>query len=275
MERHHRIGRGQLVLAALFYAITATPGVAQIIVLGPLNEQLELEPGSRHSGSIMIRNGGEEAEDIRLVQYDYRVNHQGENFYTDVGTVERSNAEWISISPRQFRVPPGETSTISYTIDVPDDESLAGTYWSVLMIEPVPETSPESPDYEPGQVGVGITSILRYAFTFVTSIGSTGSIIPEVIGATLRYVEDTPVLDVDIENGGTRILRIAIWAELYDGDGTLVGRYPGNSAGLLPLSSLRYNIPLIDAPLGSYNGLVIIDCGDNNVFGASFPIAIE
>jgi hypothetical protein len=251
------------------------PALAQIVVLGPLNDQVELQPGASHSGTIVIRNGGQAPEDVRLVQYDYTANYRGENFYTDAGTVARSNADWIQISRRQFRVPPGETSTISYTINVPQDESLEGTYWSVLMIEPIPQDSPESPDYEPGQIGVGITSILRYAFTFVSSIGSTGTIAPDVIGATLRYVEDTPVLDVDIQNGGSRILRISVWAELYNSSGELVGRFDGNSAGLLPLSSLRYNIPMIDAVPGSFTCLVVVDCGDNNVFGANFPIVIE
>jgi hypothetical protein len=139
----------------------------------------------------------------------------------------------------------------------------------------VPPESVESPEYQSTGAAVGIASLLRYAFTIVTTIGATGSIEPEVIGATLSYAEDVPTLNVDIRNVGTRILRIAIWAELYSGNGTLVGRFDGNSAGLLPVCSLRYRIPLTEVVGGDYTGLVVIDCGENNVFGASFPISIE
>jgi hypothetical protein len=275
--RHVRLSRAwrRLVVTLAFTCLIAARVAAGITVLGPLNEQVELQPGARHSGVIVLSNGGDQPEDVKLTLYDYRSSHTGEHFYTDVGTVERSNAEWIDVSPRRFVIPAGGTYTVSFTIDVPVDESLEGTYWSILMIEPVPPESVESPEYQSTGAAVGIASLLRYAFTIVTTIGATGSIEPEVIGATLSYAEDVPTLNVDIRNVGTRILRIAIWAELYSGNGTLVGRFDGNSAGLLPVCSLRYRIPLTEVVGGDYTGLVVIDCGENNVFGASFPISIE
>jgi hypothetical protein len=276
MSRAARKRKVAILLGILSACVVAGPVSAGIAVVGPLNDQVELEPGGRHQGVITLQNGGTAPEQVKLVQYDYRVSHTGQQYFTDVGTVERSNAEWISVSPRQFVIPAGETYTIAYTIDVPVDDSLEGTYWSILMIEPVPPESPESREYdEEGGARVSISSLLRYAFTFVTTIGDTGTIVPEIVGATLRYADGEPILDVDIENVGTRILRISIWTELYDSAGAMVGRYDGLPAGLLPLSSLRYTISLAGAEAGSYTGLVVIDCGDNNVFGASFPISIE
>ncbi len=60
--------------------------------------------------------------------------------------------------------------TINYTVTVPQADSLKGTYWSVLMIEPIPKASPEAG----GERTIGITAVTRYAFQIITHIEDTG-----------------------------------------------------------------------------------------------------
>ena len=250
-------------------------GWSQIYVEGALTQRIELEPGASHSGFLTVRNAGDQPEDVRLVQYDYRRTQEGERFYTDPGSIDRSNNEWISISPRRFTIPPGENHTISYVVTVPLDESLTGTYWSVLMIEPVPAESPESPEFDPSETSVGITTLIRYAVVFITSIGDTGTIEPQIIGASLREEEGARIFAVDVDNTGTRVLDITAWIELFDEDGASIGRWEGTEGTVLPLSSRRYPVTLTDVPHGSFTALVVLDCGDNNVFGVSLPLTIE
>jgi hypothetical protein len=266
--------RRRLVFLALA-VVLAGSATAQITVEGSLTQRVELEPGASHSAVIVVKNLGENPADVRLIQYDYRRDALGQRYYTEPRSLERSNAEWISISPRRFTIPAGEDHSISYVLTVPSDQSLDGSYWSMLMIEPVPDASPESSDFDPEETSVGITTLVRYAVLFVTNIGASGTIEPQITGATLTVDDGTVTLGVDVTNNGTRILDIDVWVELYDASGAFAGRWDGTTASVLPLSGRRYPIPMPEVVSGSYTALVVLDCGENNVFGASVPISIE
>ena len=66
-------------------------------------------------------------------------------------------------------VPANGTVQVNYTVAVPDDENLSGTYWSVMMVEGIPAGSPESsnPDDSAKNVGVGIRQVFRYGIQLV------------------------------------------------------------------------------------------------------------
>lgn len=274
--RHGRIEFWTRLLLALMVS-TALPATiaAQVSVDGALSHEMELQPGGVHSGTITLLNSGSRLEEVKLYQMDYRSESPGRNYYEDPGVNPRSNAAWISTSPKRFSIPPGESYTISYVLEVPADDTLTGTYWSILMMEPIPPESPESQEADPEEMTVGIQTRIRYAFNFVTHIGTSGTVQPEIEGATLTLVAETPTLCIDIANAGTRMLKIEIWTELYDGDGSLVARRDGTPSRLYPFSSRQYQIGLADISVGEYTALVIIDAGDNNVFGASFPLVLE
>jgi hypothetical protein len=164
-----------LLVLLLGFAFPWVAG-AQITVQGDLAHELELLPGMTHSGSIVLRNGGTTPAEVKMYQTDYRSEVPRQHFYEDPGTTPRSNAAWISISPMRFTVPAGESYTVSYVLEVPADSSLGGTFWSVLMIEPIPPESPESVDAVPNETSVGIITLIRYGFKFVTHIGTSGTV---------------------------------------------------------------------------------------------------
>lgn len=264
---------GIIVILAVF--ITALPAHAQVSVRGDLHRELEVLPGTTHSGTIVLENYDTKPAEVKLYQTDYRTESPGQNFYETPGSHPRSNAGWISISPMRFTIPAGETYSVTYVLEVPADPDLTGSYWSVLMIEAIPPESPESAEADPNQSTVGIITVIRYAFGFVTHIGTTGTAQPEIVNATLTLVDGTPTLGVDVMNAGTRVLLLEIHAELYDAQGALVATREGVGRRSYPGSTRRHDIPLGDIPTGPYTALVIIDAGYNNVFGASLSILLE
>ncbi len=262
------------IIIICLVAVTARAG-ANVIVEGGLTHIREVESGSTYNDTIVLRNNGEESADVKLYRTDYRSSVDGSHFYPDPKTLPRSNAGWIAISPLRFTIPAGERYVIDYTLSVPSDQNLAGTYWSMLMIEPIPKGSPESPEFDPEKTQLGVDTVVRYGFRFITHIGDTGTLEPKVINAALRNVEDRLELHIDIENAGTRLLDIDIWAELYTKSGDLVGKFEGDDGGVLPGSSRRYPIGLTHVGTGDYTALVVMDCGDNNVFGATFDLSVD
>ncbi len=260
----------------LVLAVTAAGNAfSNVIVQGTLTHRKEVEIGSTYTDTITLKNTGTEAADIKLYHTDFRQTADGSYFYPESETLERSNAGWIDIAPLRFSIPAGEQYVIDYTITVPNNQNLEGTYWSMLMIEPVPEGSAESPEFDPDKVQLGVQTVVRYGFRFITHIGSSGTLQPKIIDAALRDIEDRTELHIDIENMGTKLLDIDIWVELYTASGEFVGKFEGDDGGVLPGSSRRYSIDVTDVESGEYTALVVMDSGNNNVFGANLDLSID
>jgi len=248
---------------------------ADITVVGSLTHEYSIDPGETIDGSIRIQNSGNEPEEVKLYLTDYASAADGSHYYLDPNTTPRSNASWITLSPRRVTIPAGETYSARYSLTTPNDKSLGGTYWSMLMIEPIPKDSPESSGYNPETVTVGITTVLRYGIRMITHFEGAEPAQPEIENAAVIREEDKRFLHVDITNAGNRLLRVDLWAELYTQDGEYVGNYPGEKLAVFPGSSIRFKVNLSKVPKNRYLALVVMDCGNNDVFGVQYTLDLE
>jgi hypothetical protein len=263
-------------IAALLACLLLAPlaGSAQVIVTGSLTHEYEVKSGGSYEGSIDVMNPGDAAQDVKAYQTDYSFTADGKVLYGSPGSLARSNAGWMTLSPRQVKVPAGETVTIRFTITVPTDETMSGTYWSVIMIEPIPPGTAESGSAGQKNVAVGVSQVLRYAVQVVTHIGITGT--SQLRFAHIQVTTDggRKLLVVDTENTGERWLRGTLWADIYDAAGKHVGKYDGGKQRMYPGTSVRYAVDLSTLPGATYKALIVVDCGGDNVFGANTTLSL-
>lgn len=265
-----------------FFAAAATlsllvTSLAQggIYVTGGLTHQSVGLPGQRHKGTVVIRNSSDLPREAKIYQTDYSFTYEGVSKYGAPGELVRSNADWVSFSPRRMIVPADDTVTVNYTVRIPADPNLVGTYWSMFMVEEIPDTSPESTIITEGEVKIGITQVMRYAIQVITHIGDTGERRLNFMETKLLKEESSRTLEVDIENVGERWLRPFLWAELYDGEGRYVGKFEAGRRRIYPDTSVRYKVDLSEVPVGSYKALVVADCGGDFIFGANYNLKFE
>ena len=74
---------------------------------------------------------------------------------------------------------------------------------------------------------MGIRQVIRYGIHMVTHIGDTGVRRLEFLKTRLLREGERKILQVDIENIGERLLKSFLWAELYDEEGSHIGRFEG------------------------------------------------
>lgn len=276
MKEKKRIKPIHAILSLCFlYLLLPFTAWAGINIEGSLTHEVTAGPGDTYTGTIIIQNTGQEVEEVKLYQTDYRTEAGGATYYPDPGTMERSNSDWVTVSPKRFFISGGESYTVHFSITIPSDESLTGTYWSLLMVEGIPKESPESSNYNPEEVNVGVQTILRYGVRMITHINYTGTITPEIISSRLEKEELRTYLFLDIANSGTRLFRVNFWAELYTEDGDFIGKFEGDKLAVFPGSSVRFRTDLTSAPKDKYLALVVLDCGENNVFGINYNLVLE
>jgi hypothetical protein len=264
---------------ALGIVLCALPGAAlpgDIYVVGSLTRDVTLQPGGKAEGRIILKNTGNEPREVRIYQTDYMCHAGGDSEYGEPGSVARSNASWITFAPRQLVIAPGETDSVYYTVRVPSDEALSGTYWSIIMAEPLPARTAAASPADGDNANIGIKTVVRYGIQVVSNIGGTGTM--EMRFADRRLVASdggVRALRLDIENTGQKWLNPLVWADLYDSGGACVGRFTARRLRIYPGCSGRFDIDISHVPEGAYHALIVADNGDESVFGAECTLQIE
>ncbi len=244
---------------------------AGITVIGGLSRESNAQPGEEYQGTIVLGNNGTTPEEVKIFQTDYLFFADGSNRYDKPGTVPRSNAGWITFSPARMTILPKERAFVDYTVKVPAATDLTGTYWSMMIVEPIPKNHPESPSEE-GKIKMGITQVIRYGIQLLTHIGDTGTRKIKISDKSLIEENGKRILQIDIENIGERWLMPSVWAELYNEKGRQMGRFEGTLSRIYPGTSVRQRIDLTGIPTGQYKTLVVVDNGDEYVFGAQYQL---
>jgi hypothetical protein len=259
----------------LLFILLSDSSFGGVSVIGGLTRERVLQPGEKYEGKITLQNSGETSWQVTVYKTDYLYYADGRNIYGEPGQATRSNADWITVSPPRLIIPPNEQASLYYKVEVPQNPNLIGTYWSMIMIEPASEASLKNLQDKEGKVKVGIQTVVRYGIQIVTHIGDSGTCEIDFMDKKLIKAEGQSILQMDIENIGQRWLSPIVWVELYSSQGSKVGRFESDKKRIYPECSVRHRIDLTEVPTGNYKALVIVDNGDDNVFGARYNLGIE
>ncbi len=245
-------------------------------VIGELTRECALTRGDVKQESIVVRNPGQAPVQIRAYQRDYRTYADGRKEFGKPGSVDRSNSGWITVTPHEMVLEPGQTASFKATVRVPENASLSGTYWSVVMVEPVPDMSLLPPLPKTDKPTVRVVAIKRYAIQFVTHLGKSGTYQLRFAEPRIEDDDGERMLALDIENTGSRWIRPNLWAEVYDESGVSRGRFSGKRLRLFPGCSVRSGIDISTLPTGRYQALIVADGGaDDNVFGGRYQLDVK
>jgi len=263
-----------LLFLLVFLLLTDTC-LASVSVVGELTRAKSASPGVKYDGIIVLKNTGDSTSQVKIYQTDYFFTSDGTNVYGDPGSMPRSNAGWITFTPNLLSIPPKETSTVYYTVKISEDTGLKGTYWSMLMVELSSGAGSQIVKDRDGEARMGIQVVIRYGVQIVTDIGDTGTMNIKFLDKKLVRSDKETTFHLDVENTGERRLKPLLWAELYNTEGENIGRFESEKKIIYPGCSVRHSLDLTGVPKGEYKALVIVDNGDENLFGAQYSLSIE
>jgi hypothetical protein len=261
----------RLILSILCLLSLSSPAHAKIVVLGDLTRSYKLAPGETYEAIVELDNRDPVVKKVQVYQTDYRYLANGDNFFPKPGTYNRSNASWISFSPKIVTVLPHQKAQIKYLIRVPKDATMTGAYWSMLMVQDMSDVDSRKP-FQGEQV---LVPTFRYGVKIITQVGSTGKIDVGFISANVINSNSKRSLVIDIENRGSRLAKPEIWIEVFNNNGEKAGRFVTEPGNILPGCSIRREIDMSSLPKGVYNSLVIADCGQKDVYGLDLKLVLQ
>jgi hypothetical protein len=263
-------------LLAALAALTAATGAptrarAQLAVLTSLVEERTASPGDRYTGRITVKNTTDQPQNARIYQTDFRFAADGSSHTDDPGSSPRSNAPWVHPQSTRISIPPRGEVSVPYSVEVPQSDSLRGTYWSMIMIEGA--QTPAEMNAKRGAASVGVASVMRYAVQVATHIGSTGSRNAQFTDVEASKTDKgVSSLDLTVVDTGERGFRPVLWVEVYDANGALRAKGKQSRGLLYPGTSLRQHFDLGALTRGTYKAVVFADTGVEPVFAAQFTV---
>ena len=265
---------GGLILTTIFAAMTTPPAWAGVSVFSGLTYEKRMTTGETHSGVIRISNAHSEIQEVMLYQTDYLFYSDGRNRYDEPGTTDRSNADWITFSPRRLAIPPKDVSEVHYTVTVPDDDFLEGTYWSMIMVEAIAEAAPAEAAPDADEPILLVRQVVRHGLQMVSHVSESRDRRIQFVSPKLLKGDSARFLQLDVVNVGKVSLIPTLWVELYDEQGSYLGKHHGGRLRTYPGTSVRFKIDLSTVPIGTYKAMVVGDCGGEDVFGASYTLKL-
>ncbi len=245
-----------LFLTGLCFALSIPSG---------LTNQYDVTPGKKVKSRISIKNTSDETARYYIKKNDYTFQADGSNNYAEPGSIDRSNANWYEL-PEYITVGAGKNYELLFDIEIPASVEPVGTYWSLIRIG---KEKPPADITEDRTVGLSI--VTEYGIQIRTDF-QEGDTKVDFIKSELIDLEGIPRLVVHMTNTADRWVRAKLKVQLFDSDGKFIKTYEGSQKSLYPGTSAEYTVDFPDTQDKKYKALVIADCGDDKVFGATFNL---
>ncbi|MBJ7470818.1 MAG: DUF916 domain-containing protein [Solirubrobacteraceae bacterium] len=174
----------------------------------------ERNPGSKFVGHIAISNSGKTFARLYVDAVDAVTSNRGGTVFAPRDADDKSVGAWITPSKKLIRLDPGDTKTVSFTVDIPED-ARPGDHVGGVAIEPLRRKTTG------GQFAV--TQVLRVAIA--TQIKIRGETTRELV-PTVRKLEaipgsEIPALTIQLANNGDLLCKPTLTATLYQDDQVL------------------------------------------------------
>jgi hypothetical protein len=264
-----------LLMAVGVGAAQATPpaGAGSVQLASPLRQVVTVAPGGNYKGEIVLVNGGNQTATVQVSQVDFLPTEEGAS-YPDPGSLPRSNADWLEVGRSDVQIPAGAEVTVPYSIKMPNDPSLAGSYWSMILLTPSDAASVQ--ETQEGEVQTTVRTQFRYGVSVVTNLGDSGESGLSFENPEFVRPEDGAAahLQVSLKNTGERLLNPKVQLELFDAGGTQVDRFEDQAERIFPGTSVRQDFELGSLPPGEYTAVVIADAGGEAVFGTRYTLNV-
>lgn len=264
------ISVNRILLPILFGLFMSFSSQAAIVVTNGLSHEYSSTTGSIDKGVIKIQNTSDKEVAILVYQKDFHFDTTGQTYFRTAGDLPRSNANWMVINPLNMVIPAKGEAEVAFVINVPNNDSLDGTYWSAIMIEPGVDPSDTA-----AKSRFTVRTSVRYAIQIINHVGDKAA--PKLSFASIEneYYNERLTLVVDLVNDGDKSILTNMVLEIYDNEGNSLGTFESKRKRLYPSTSRRFLIELPDLPKKEYTAILIADANLDEVFGIELTLDLN
>jgi P pilus assembly chaperone PapD len=237
------------------------------ISVSPIRVEHLVKQGEKGTDTISVTNDGTAPTRLKVSIEDWALTRDGNPMFMKVGSNPYSCAEWIRINPVDFRVDPGQTREVRYTVTVPEGIEDGG-YRVAILFETVP-------DVTPGEKAKRVYLKGRIATILYEVVGKP---LPQghSNGLKAELKKEGADFILALQNTGKVHYRTKGSVTVKDSDGKKAFEVDIPDVPVLPESErdikVTYDKPI---PKGKYTAIAVVDIGKKELVGAETTFDVE
>ena len=257
-----------LLVSSIFILIPNLILSAEVsISVSPIRVEHLVKQGEKGTDMISVTNDGTAPTRLKVSIEDWTLTKDGNPMFMKVENNPCSCAEWIRINPVDFRIAPGQTREVRYTISVPQGIDDGG-YRAAIIFETVPDVTPGEKTRRVFLKGRIVTILYEVV----------GKPIPQGHANSLKMELKKEGIDLilALQNTGKVHYRTKGTITVKDEKGEKAFETEIPDVPVLPESEreirINYEKPI---PKGKYTATAVVDIGQKELIGAEATFSIE
>ena len=222
--------------AGLF--MLAMSAFAQVgIGIAPPRFELLMRPGDTATYSLAVFSKNTPDQQIEVSLADWVSDETGAVKIYQPGVLAHSAAHWINVALDPFNLKANSSHEIKFSVTIPDDNALQGSYWSALSFKTKP-----IPVKKQGITTLVSTRALAVVYVTIQGTEKPAAALQGVSLVTAK--EGGRKLVADVVNKGNVYLRLNGELRFVNAKGEVVKRAPLPERVLLRDGLVRYELPV-------------------------------
>lgn len=249
-----------LIFATLFLMSAAH---AADIGLSPPNLEIVVPRGTSVTESVSLFSTSSNATDLTVSDSDWTQSESGRLSFVGSGADPHSASAWLTLPSSVVQVPAKSSVDYRFSVTVPDDAALEGTYKTVIFFETGPSSAPNASNALLTRQRLGL-------ILYVTVAGTerNGSKLVDMYG-------DGNTVHAIIANQGNTVMRFSGTLEVRDSSGTTVTSVPVRGGVALRESQRDVSVPMPDLPKGYYVLLLLLKDSRGGLLTGQLPYEVK
>lgn len=255
-----------LIVVLFFYANLS---FSSVIVVNGLTHIYNGYSGNQIKGEIVLLNNSDVEQTVSFSLNDAIFSCTENRIFSSSQTHKNSSLNWFDGSLMNKTLSPKEKYTYQFVINIPKEESLRGTYWSILMLDVDKPIKKEKLSQN-----IGLNTKVRYAISMLTNVNTFTEVNLDFLKINLKKENNSKKLEIKIANQNVFIEGVKLLLEVYDADGKKVLESDTARNMIFPGFCKDYNVDLTTLPKGSYECLLVADSREKFV-GTNVSLVID
>ncbi|QWX84014.1 hypothetical protein H0I23_16445 [Cellulophaga sp. HaHaR_3_176] len=258
------------VCLIIFSLFSVYFSLANVSVVNGLTHVYSGASGDLITGEVILINYSsvEQRVKFKIGEAIYSCNES--RIFSFDKTHEYSSSAWINSNVNERVLAPKEQYVLKFTIQIPKDEVLRGSFWSVLMVSvdnPIKE--------EMFKNEIGLNTKIQYAVGLITNVNTVDDVnidFNEV--KSNKALNDSKDLKISMKNNGLFSEAVTLTLEVYNQQGTKIKEYKSRRLLVFPSLCRDYQINISDLPKGEYECVLLADARESFI-GTNVKLNID
>ena len=215
--------------------------------------------GDAIQGEVILVNTSDKSQRVRFELNEAIFSCSSSRVFTEGNPHQRSSSLWFESDLMEKTLAPREKYSYRFTIHIPNDRSLRGSFWTALMVtveRPIREETLRN--------GIDLNTKVRYAVGLLTNVNEYDEV--NLDFAQVDLAKDTlqfqKALNIQIRNEGTFIEGVELVLEVYDIQGRKITEFTTDRNMVFPGVCKNYLLDISNLPPGEYQCLLLADARD-------------